>query len=174
VFEDDKQVEIFIQMSDKFVNINIDDECCCNKDGSADVRSNEDPFHNQIMGRDIIQLKNNIILKGLLPLDKMCDENDVAKIPKINENEEDMEHCNIWTEENPKIIKLSKMLSLEVKQEYVNLMKEFPNIFSWSYDDFKVYDSNVIQHVIPLKEDQKLFKHKLVWINPLLLSLIEK
>jgi hypothetical protein len=37
-----------------------------------------------------------------------------------------------------------------------------------------VYDTKVIQHVIPLKEDQKPFKQKLRWINPLLLSLIEK
>jgi hypothetical protein len=42
------------------------------------------------------------------------------------------------------------------------------------YDDLKVYETKVIQHVIPLKEDQKPFKKKLRWINPLLLSLIEK
>jgi hypothetical protein len=28
VFEDDKQVERFLQMSDEFANINIDGECC--------------------------------------------------------------------------------------------------------------------------------------------------
>jgi hypothetical protein len=53
-------------------------------------------------------------------------------------------------------------------------MKDFPDVFAWSYDDLKVYDTKVIQHVIPLKEDQKPFKQKLRWINPLLLSLIEK
>jgi hypothetical protein len=68
------------------------------------------------------------------------------------------------------MIKLSKMLSPEVKQDYVKLMKEFPDVFAWSYDDLKVYDTKVIQHVIPLKEDQKPFKQKLRRINPLLLS----
>jgi hypothetical protein len=38
----------------------------------------------------------------------------------------------------------------------------------------KFYDTKVIQHVIPLKEDQKLFKQNLRRINPLLLSLVEK
>ena len=68
MFEDDKQVEIFLQMSDEFSNTNIDEECCCNEDGSADAHSNDEPFQNQIVGRDIIQLKNNIIPKGLVSL----------------------------------------------------------------------------------------------------------
>jgi len=75
------------------------------------VHSNVDPFQNQIMGRDIIRLKNNIILKGLVPLEKMFDKNDVAKNPKITTREEEMEYYNIGTEENPKMIKLLKTLS---------------------------------------------------------------
>jgi hypothetical protein len=161
-------------MSDEFANTNIDEECYGDEDESADARNDEDPFQNQIMGRDIIQLKNNIIPKGLVPLEKMFDENDVAKNPKITASEEDVEDCNIGTEENPKMVKLSNTLSPEVKQDYVNLMKYFPDVFTWSYDDLKVYDTKVIQHVIPLKEDQKPFKKKLRRINPLLLSLIKK
>jgi hypothetical protein len=61
-------------MSDKFANINIDEECCGDEDESVDARSNDDPFQNHITGRDIIQLKNNIIQKGLVPLEKLFDE----------------------------------------------------------------------------------------------------
>ena len=85
-----------------------------------------------------------------------------------------MEDCNIGTPEDPKIIKLSKTLNPKVKEKYIKLMKEFLDIFSWSYDDLKVYDTNIIQHVIPIKEDHKPFKQKLRRINPLLLPLIEK
>jgi hypothetical protein len=53
-------------------------------------------------------------------------------------------------------------------------MKDFPDIFAWSYDDLKVYETKVIQHVIPLKEDQNPFKKNMRWINPLLLPLVEK
>jgi hypothetical protein len=53
-------------------------------------------------------------------------------------------------------------------------MKDFPDVFSWSYEDLKVYDTKVIQHVIPIKDDHKPFKQKLRRINPLLLPLIEK
>jgi hypothetical protein len=97
-------------MSDEFANMNIDDECCCDEDGSIDAHSNDDPLQNQIVGRDIIQLKNNVIPKGLVPLEKLFDENDVARNPKITTNDEDVEDCNIGTQENPKIIKLSKIL----------------------------------------------------------------
>jgi hypothetical protein len=40
-------------------------------------------------------------------------------------------------------------------------MKDFPNVFAWSYEDLKVYENGVIQHVIPIKEDKKPFKKKL-------------
>jgi len=32
VFEDDKHVERFLQMSDEFANVNINDEFCCEED----------------------------------------------------------------------------------------------------------------------------------------------
>jgi hypothetical protein len=104
----------------------------------------------------------------------LFNENDVAKNPKITTSKADVEYCNIRMEENPKMVKLSKALNLEVKKDYVNLMKDFPDIFAWSYDDLKLYDTKVIQHVIPIKEGQKNFKQNLRWINPLLLSLIKK
>jgi hypothetical protein len=103
-----------------------------------------------------VQLKSNIIPKGLVPLEKLFDNNDVARSPKLTVNEGDVEDCNIGTQEDPKIIKLSKTLSPEVKQIYIDLMKEFPNVFSWSYEDLKVYDTKMIQHVIPIKEELNL------------------
>jgi hypothetical protein len=37
-----------------------------------------DPFQNHIVKRDIVQLKNNMIPKGLVSLEDLFDENDVA------------------------------------------------------------------------------------------------
>ena len=91
-----------------------------------------------------MQLKSNVIPKGLVPLEKKFDKNDVARSPKITVDEEDVEDCNICTPEDLKIIKLSKKLSPEVKERYVKLMKEFPDVFSWRYDDLKVYDTSII------------------------------
>jgi len=58
-------------MSDEFANTNVDEECCGDEDERKYVCSDDDPFQNQIVGRDIIQLKNNIIPKGLVPLETL-------------------------------------------------------------------------------------------------------
>ena len=93
-------------MSDEFANLNIDDECCGEVNEEAIALKNNDLFKNQIVGRDIVQLKNNIILKGLVPLEKIFDNNVVTRNPKITANDEDVEDCNIGTQEDPKIITL--------------------------------------------------------------------
>jgi hypothetical protein len=157
VFENDKQIESFLKIEDGFENLNIDEEYC-GEEEDAVVFTNDGYFKNQITGTDIVQLKSNIILKGLVPLEKLFDNNDMARSPKIIVNDGDVEDCNIGTREDPKIIKLSKKLSPKVKQRYINLMKEFIDVFSRSYEDLKIYDTKVIQHVIPIKEDHKPFK----------------
>jgi hypothetical protein len=62
-----------------------------------------------------VQLKSNIIPKGLVPLEKCFDNNNVARSPKITLDEGDVEDYNIGTPEDTNIIKMSKNLSLEFK-----------------------------------------------------------
>ena len=54
------------------------------------------------------------------------------------------------------------------------MMKRFIDVFAWRYADLKKYDPTIIQHTIPIKENEKPFKQKLRRINPLLMPLIEK
>ena len=127
-----------------------------------------------LAGKDIIQLKNNFVPRGLIPLEKCFYQNDVAKNPKVKPVENAVEDRNIGTEENPKIIKLSKKLPEKEKEEYVKLMKKYTDVFAWSYEDLKEYDTSIIQHTIPIKPGEKPFKKKLRRINPKLLPIIEK
>jgi hypothetical protein len=53
-------------------------------------------------------------------------------------------------------------------------MNYFLDVFAWIYEDLKVYDTKVIQHVIPIKDGHKPCKKKLRRIIPLLFPLIEK
>jgi hypothetical protein len=53
-------------------------------------------------------------------------------------------------------------------------MKQYLDIFSWSYEYLKVFDPEIIQHKIPLKPRSKPFKKKSRQFNPLLLPVIEK
>jgi hypothetical protein len=47
-------------------------------------------------------------------------------------------------------------------------------VFAWTYEDLKTFDTTVIEHKIPLKEEAKPFKQKLRPINPMLMSVMEK
>eukprot|EP00253_Pinus_taeda_P033457 PITA_33457 len=72
------------------------------------------------------------------------------------------------------MIKLSKGIPLQYRQRYLNLFKIYKDIFSWSYEDLKAFDTNIIHHKIPLKSGIKPCKQKLRKINPLLLPSIEE
>ena len=54
--------------------------------------SNKELYLNVFAGKDIIQLKNNYIRKGLVPLEDVFDKNDVAKNPKVTPNSEEVEY----------------------------------------------------------------------------------
>ena len=56
----------------------------------------------------------------------------------------DIEECNIGTELKPKMIKLSKALPHQEKENYIALFNEFQDVFAWSYEDLKSYDTNII------------------------------
>jgi hypothetical protein len=126
------------------------------------------------MDVDVLQLKSNVFPRGLVPLEDLFDFNDVAKKPKIEAHGQEVEDCNIGTEEKPRIVKLSKSLPPEKKLKYIELFKEYSDVFAWGYEYLKAYDTSIIQHRIPIKEDQKPFRQKLRRINPKLLPLIEK
>ena len=74
-----------------------------------------------------------------------------------NKENEVMDY-NIGTIANPKIVKISKAPLDEQRNMYVSLMKNFVDIFSWSYEDLKTFDTDIIQHKIPLKVGSKPFR----------------
>ena len=98
-----------------------------------------------------MNLKDNFLPKGLTALEDLFHSNDVARKPKMEPVISDREECNIGTKSKPKIIKLPKILPQQEKDKYIELLKEYQDVFSWSYEDLKSYDTNIIQHKIPIK-----------------------
>ena len=98
----------------------------------------------------------------------------MAKNTKVKPVDDAVEDTNIGTKENPKIVKLSKKLPEKEKEEYVKLMKNYTDVFAWSYEDLKEYDTSIIQDTIPINPGERPFKQKLRRINPKLLPIIEK
>jgi ribonuclease HI len=180
VFGNDDQIEEFLQCKNDFECTNIDlenDDEFVNKvvfeNGSVNKIDAEE-FNENDVDSDILQLKNNVLPRGLVLLEDLFDFNDVAKKPKIEASGKEVEECNIGTEEKPKMIKLFKSLPPEQKLKYIELFKEYINVFAWGYEDLKSYDTSIIQHRIPIKEEHKPFRQKLRRTNPKLRPLIEK
>ena len=94
-------------------------------------------------------------------MEDIFDSNYVARSPKVAPRDDEVEECNIGTEEDPKVIKISKNMTQESKEKYIKIMKEFYDVFAWTYDDLIVYDTGVIQHSIPIQKNAKPFKQKL-------------
>lgn len=141
VFVHDRKINSFLQMEGEFQNYHIDDVY------------NFDDSHIHLADTEVLQLKDNNIPRGLVPLEELFDNDDITKKPTMVPTEKEVENVNIGTTYNPKMVKLSKSLSRETKGKYMSLMKEFADEFSWDYSDFKVYDKSIIQHLIPIKSD---------------------
>jgi hypothetical protein len=140
------------------------------------MQEGEDPqeFQDKIVDHRMLVLKNNQIPKGLIPLERLFNHDDIPLKSTLQPQLEEVEDCNIGTQEKPRLVKLSKYLPPEIKSKYVELLRQYKDVFAWSYDELRTYDTTIIEHKIPLKHGVKPFKKKLRQINPMLLPVIEK
>jgi hypothetical protein len=168
VFEDDLELKNFLETVDEFSALHID------QDHDSEITHHADVFLNKIAKHHIVQLPSNHIPKGLVPLERLFDRNDVAMKGKVSIDDVDINECNLGTENNLKYVKLSSSLSEEKRVEYTKMLKEFVDVFAWTYEDLRTYDIGIIEHRIPLKEDTKPFRKKLRQINPMLMPIMEK
>jgi hypothetical protein len=140
------------------------------------MREGENPekFQDKITNHHMLLLTNNHIPKGVIPLERLFYQDDIPLNSTLRPQPKEVEDCNVGTNENPKMVKISKYLLTQIKSKYVELLKQCKDVFAWSYDDLKTYDNFFIEHKIPLKHVIKPFKQKLKQINPILLPVIEK
>jgi hypothetical protein len=155
VFEDDLEIEKFLQSIDEFFVLHIDQDPDPKGDPHPEV------FFNEIANHQIIQLPSNHIPRGLVPLERLFDGNYVAVKGKVSNEYADTAKCNIGMQEEPKFVKLSSNLTNEQRAEYTELLREFTDVFAWAYEDLKTYDTSVIEHNIPLNEEGRPFRQKL-------------
>ena len=167
-FEDDDELNRFMQVIDEFSEMQVDQE------NEALEESPQSQLKNRIGQNNIIPLPSNYIPKILVPLEKLFDHNDVPHKAAQKEDQFAIHRHNIGSPDHPKYINLSSHLSADQSSEYCTLMKQFADVFAWEYSDLKTYDKKIIQHKNPLEKDTILFKQNLRPINTFLLPLIEK
>ena len=125
VFEDDDEVNRFLQVIDEFSETQIDQE------NEALEESLQSQLKNKISKISIVQLPSNHIPKGLVPLEKMFEQNDVPYKAAQKEDQSAVHKHNIGSPDHPKYINLSTHLSTAQSSEYCTLMKQFADVFAW-------------------------------------------
>jgi hypothetical protein len=145
VFEDDLELKNFLETVEEFSALKID------QDHDSEITPHVDVFLSKIANHHIVQLPRNHIPKGLVPLEILFDGNDVEVKGEVSIDDVDINEYNLGTEKNLKYVKLSSSLSEEQRVEYTKLLKEFSNVFAWTYEDLRTYDMSIIEHRIPLK-----------------------
>jgi len=68
----------------------------------------------------------------------LFDHNDIFGKAVIQKEETNVVDCDIISYLNPRLVKISRKLSQKQREAYVELMKEYSNIFALSFEDLKV------------------------------------
>ena len=143
VFEDDRHILKFLTNLDVFtaqiIDREVDEEAEINLEG-------------------IMSLKTNTIPKGMIELERIFDMDQFNKIPYQPTGGDECKKVNFRTEESPKIVHIGKVCTPKEKANMLSLMREFPDVIAWGYEDLKTYDPSIFTHMIPLKEGSKPFR----------------
>ncbi|KAI5435419.1 hypothetical protein KIW84_022012 [Lathyrus oleraceus] len=80
--------------------------------------------------------------------------------------EEQIELVNLGSEDDVKEVKIGSRLCPEVKKGLIDLLREYPDGFAWSYQDMPDLDSEIVEHGLPLKTEFPPVKQKLRRTHP--------
>lgn len=99
VFWDDKEINNLLQNEGNY------------KDASIDYDHDDDEPEIEVNQMEILQLKENVIPKGLIPLEELFNQDDIARNPSLVPTDKGVEDVNLGTANKPMFVKLSKTLS---------------------------------------------------------------
>ncbi|XP_070057676.1 uncharacterized protein [Nicotiana tomentosiformis] len=105
------------------------------------------------------------------------DENVKDAPPELEEGVKAMidalKEVNIGTDEEPRPTYLSVLLEIDEESTYIELLKEFRDVFSWSYKEMPGLDHKVAVHHLTIKNGARPVKQAQRRFRPGLVPLIE-
>ena len=102
----------------------------------------------------------------LLALNVFIAEIDNEMVDKSNELKEEIQLVNLGSDDEPKAVQIGNTLTSKEKDELISLLKEFLEVFAWSYKDMPGIDMDIVQHRIPTNSTMKPVKQKLRRMKP--------
>ncbi|XP_043693111.1 uncharacterized protein LOC122643562 [Telopea speciosissima] len=79
---------------------------------------------------------------------------------------EDTNLINLGNDQCPRMIKIGSSLNNDETSQMVSLLKEFEEVFAWSYKDMPGVDPKIVQHRLPTYPDSSPVKQKLRRMRP--------
>ena len=122
---------------------------------------NDETFKGEIIDDEEHEAKlkfNNCIPKGVRTLERMFDLNEKFRRPvnvKTHSSSLQFELINLGTEIEPKYVNLGKCFSPGEINKFISLFKKNKDVFAWTYEELKTYDTKIIQHIIPIRSGVK-------------------
>ena len=120
---------------------------------------------------------NNPVPRGLASLEHIFDTHDRRKNNIDSMKSGDYIEINIGTNNEPKMIKIGKGTSENERNDLINIVKEYRDVFYFTYYELKAYREDVFQHTIPLKQDikeVKPFRQKMRQIKPKIAPIVKR
>ena len=84
-----------------------------------------------------------------------------AEERQILPHQETTENVNLGTEDVKREVKIGTSLSESTREELIDLLKEYVDVFAWSYQDMPGLDTDIVVHHLPLREECPPVKQKL-------------
>ena len=73
---------------------------------------------------------------------------------------------NLGTEEDKKEVKIGVDVEHSVKERLIQMLHDYVEVFSWSYEDMPGMDTDIMVHRLLTKEDFPLVKQKVCHMWP--------
>ena len=70
----------------------------------------------------------------------------------IQPHEEPVEVINLGTEVDKKEVKIGANLEDSVKSRLVQMLHKYVEVFAWSYEDMPGLNTDIVVHLLPMKE----------------------
>ncbi|KAI5410040.1 hypothetical protein KIW84_055497 [Lathyrus oleraceus] len=80
--------------------------------------------------------------------------------------EEQIELVNLGSKDDVKEVKIGYRLCPDVKKGLTDLLREYLDVFAWSYQDMSGLGSEIVEHRLPLKPERPPVKQKLRRTHP--------
>ena len=85
---------------------------------------------------------------------------------EMKPHQEETEVVNLGVGNEKKEVKLGTGMTIPIQDELVVLLRDYQDIFTWSYQDMPSLNLDIVQHRLPLKLECSLVKQKLWRMKP--------